>query len=299
LETKLDIMLFNYENGGRQPDGTYCWEPLGATVAATKPHLFVMNEAKLYANRGNEALYAAADALRRSTGTVYVPLLCTSEHGPYPPAVFYRPDVLGVVQHYDAHPDNPRHQRNLIVLRHYATGRILRLLPIHFSFLGGRARLSEAELITWAADPAFATIIAGDFNSISSRPNEASRRFEDAPAHKRHHKGRWIRPADRTPGQLIKPDTDALDVLYDSGMHDVADIAHEQGLAVDLAYRPTVNHEDSRNGALRIDRVLVSQPLCDAVDGMTYRVHIPQGPPPSDHRAVSVSIDLSRIPQPA
>lgn len=288
----LDLMLFNYEDGGRRPDGTYAWEPLGTTVAAATPHLLVMNEAKLYANRGKQALYAAADALHGHTGKMFIPLLCVSEHGPYPPAVFYQPEHLMVVQHYDEHPDNPQHERNLIVFRHLATNRILRVMPIHFDFQSGHNRFREAELIGWTADPAFATIVAGDFNSVSSRSQDAQRTFENCPSHKRYNKAQWIPHDDLRFGQPLKPDTRALDRLYDGGLLDVAELAHEQGVAADVAYMPTVNHGDS---PLRIDRILVSEPLRHAVDGATYQVHVPKGEPPSDHRAVSVRLQLARI----
>jgi hypothetical protein len=85
-------MILEYlTNGGRRPNGSYAWDPLGATMAAAVPHMLVLNEAKLYANRGREALAAGADTLRRHTGKVFVPLLGVSDHGPYPLAVLPSP----------------------------------------------------------------------------------------------------------------------------------------------------------------------------------------------------------------
>jgi endonuclease/exonuclease/phosphatase family metal-dependent hydrolase len=247
--------------------------------------------------RGERDLHhaAAADALRRHTGTVFVPLRGVSDHGPYPPAVFYQPAHLGLIQHYDKHPDNPRHEHNLIGLRHLATGHVLRVMPIHFDFQSGLRRFLEAERIGWTADPAFATIVAGDFNSTSSGPNEPECVFENHPRHKRYNKALWVPHDDPRYGQPLRPDTRALDRLHDGGLLDVADLAHQQGLPADLAFTPTVNHGVDGHGALRIDRILVTEPLRHAVDGSSYRVHIPDGEPPSDHRAVSLRIVPQQI----
>jgi endonuclease/exonuclease/phosphatase family metal-dependent hydrolase len=204
--TRLDVFLLNYERGGKKPDGFYDLEPLGRAVALASPHLVVLNEAAGYAFRGGRMLYQAANTLTRHTRKVFVPLLCWTDRGDYPPAIFYQPEHIEVDQHFGTHADDPGQLRNLVVVTLRADGTKLRLLPIHFDPQSGLKRLLEAEDIGWACDPDHRTIVAGDFNSISSGKHDLTPDFDSHPLHKRTDKGLWVphddlRHGDPTPAR--------------------------------------------------------------------------------------------------
>lgn len=294
--TRLDFFLFNYESGGKKPDGSYDLEPLGSTVAQATPHVLVLNEATGYAYRGSRQLYRAANILTRHTGKVFVPLLGWTDRGDYPPAIFYQPEHVQIDQHFGTHADDPMHLRNLAIVTLRANGSELRLLPIHFDPQSGAKRFLEAEEIGWGADPDHRTVVAGDFNSTSSGEHEVKRVFENHPLHKRVNKGRWIPHDDPRHSEPIRPDTRALDRLLDHGFHDAADLAYTQGTPRELAYMPTVNEGIDGHGPLRIDRILVSEPLTKSLIPDTYKVWVPDGSTrtdfPSDHRAVSASFEI-------
>jgi endonuclease/exonuclease/phosphatase family metal-dependent hydrolase len=296
LMARLDVFLFNYESGGRQSDGSYDLEPLGRTVAQATPHVLVLNEAAGYGYRGSEQLYRAANTVTHYTGKVFVPLLGWTDRGDYPPAVFYQPEYVQVDQHFGTHPDDPVHLRNLVAVTLRADGARLQLLPIHFDNQSGAKRFLEAEEISWAANPGYQTIVAGDFNSTSCGTREASADFARHPLHQRTHKARWVPHDDPHRGEPLREDTRALDRLLDHGLYDVADLAYNQGTPQERAYTPTVNEGIDAHGPLRIDRILVSEPLANSLIPDTYAVWIPEGATradyPSDHRAVSASFDV-------
>lgn len=293
---RLDLFLFNYESGGRQSDGSYDLEPLGRTVAQATPHVLVLNEAAGYGYRGSEQLYRAANTVTHYTGKVFVPLLGWTDRGDYPPAVFYQPEYVQVDQCWGTHADDPAHLRNLVAVTLRANGAQLQLLPIHFDPQSGTRRFLEAEEVSWAANPADQTIVAGDFNSTSHGEREATADFAHHPLHKQGHKARWVPHDDPRHGEPLRADTRALDRLLDHGLYDLADLACSQGMPQELAYMPTVNEGIDAHGPLRIDRILVSEPLSTSLIPDTYTVWIPEGTTradyPSDHRAVSASFDI-------
>jgi endonuclease/exonuclease/phosphatase family metal-dependent hydrolase len=294
--TTLDVMLFNYEKGGKRPDGSYDLEPLARTVGLRTPHVLILNEAAGYAYRCSRTLYKAAAALTKHTGAVFIPLIGWTDRGDYPPAIFYQPEHIQIDGHAGTHPDDPAHMVNLVEANLRECGTPIRFLPIHFDPQSGLKRLLEAEQISWTADPNHLTVVAGDFNSVSTNPHDDMPSFEDHPLHQRFHKGLWkpdIVPHDGLPDG---PDTRALDRLLAGGLTDVADVAFAQGMPSAQAYTPTVNDGIDPHGPLRIDRILVSAPLAARIARDSYRVWVPDGQTrsdyPSDHRAVSVTFTI-------
>ncbi|WP_199512198.1 hypothetical protein [Nucisporomicrobium flavum] len=98
------------------------------------------------------------------------------------------------------------------------------------------------------------------------------------------------------------PDTDAVDHLIGrwdddtgtrvdgGGFHAIAELAWNADRTGKLA--PTVIDEPGEGGGLLIDWLLVNEAMRTHVDASTYRVHIPAGPPPSDHYLVSATFSL-------
>lgn len=305
---QLPIALFNYQNGGRSPDGSYDFQPLQRAFATMQepPALILFCEAKNYRVPAGEPKYAAAEALSDVLGVPYVAELGSMARGPMPPAIFYNPNQL-VLRRWWNHddPDAYDDQRNVarFAIRGSALerrGRTEFLAFVHhFDPLSGDLRLEEARRLSrYGATQPLPVIGGADFNATASGGHLPQRDWMAAPYHHRTHKG--VRRPDGTWG----PDTRALDHLIGEwdehtrrridgcGFQAIAEMAWHADPSQPIL--PTVNDDVDQGGGLLIDWLVCNQAMAKHVEADTYQVHTPDPgqPPPSDHRLVTVTLDL-------
>lgn len=141
-------------------------------------------------------------------------------------------------------------------------------------------------MLTRYAAPGQHAIIAGDCNSIApdcpGHQPEREPEWDRLPPHKRHHKSQM------TGDGQFRSDRRALARLASAGLANAGCLAGN--------VTPTVYPDvDSGQGA-RIDHILVSPALAPAVIPRSYTVHSSQaGRQASDHRMISVQLDLARV----
>lgn len=166
-------------------------------------------------------------------------------------------------------------------------GLVLRARSVQWKFCDGDARLGEARLVTWMADPGVASLLGGDFNSL----------WPDCPGHeefepdwarllpnKRHHKA--LPPG---PGGTRISDRRALAELADAGFVSAACLAGDMTV--------TVNKWADNGEGAHIDHIAASPALAPCILPDTYKVHVSgTGDEASDHRLVTVQLDLARYP---
>ena len=166
-------------------------------------------------------------------------------------------------------------------------GPALTVVSVHWAYWSGDVRLDQAQKLTRFAAPGVPAIIGGDLNSLwPDCPGH--REFEPAwdrlLPHKRHHK--TLPPCARPGGTLVS-DRRALTVFSEAGFSSAGCIARDM--------TPTVNDKADIGQGGRIDHIVLSPALAGCVLPQTYAVHISEtGNRASDHRLVSVTLDLDR-----
>ncbi|ROO63046.1 hypothetical protein EDC02_5057 [Micromonospora sp. Llam0] len=306
--TRIDIALFNFQDGGWTPDGGPDFAPLQQAFAdvTAAPALILLCEAKRYSDNAGAAKYAAAEALSDQLGVPYVAELGWMPRGPMPPAIFYNPNLLALRRWWNQ--DDPAafdDQRNVarFALRDSGAVRDHRreflAFVHHFAPLSGDARLEEARRVSrYGSTEPLPVIGGGDLNGTASGSHFPERDWMAATPNQRTHKG-MLRP-DGTWG----PDTRALDHLIGEwdditgqrtngcGLHALAEMAWRTDPNQPIL--PTVNPDIDPGGGLLIDWLLANDAMTPHVLPDTYRVHLPDPGqrPPSDHRLVTAAIDL-------
>ena len=173
---RIPVALFNYQDGGRQPDGGYTFRPLQRAFSSLEvpPALILFCEAKNYRDRAGEAKYAAAEALSDQLGVPYSVELGSMSRGPLPPAIFYNPDVLILRRWWNQDDpgvyDDQRNVARFAVRSSGATAaRRIEFLAFvhHFEPLSGDARLEEARRVSrYGSAQSLPVIGGGDLNAI-------------------------------------------------------------------------------------------------------------------------------------
>lgn len=157
------------------------------------------------------------------------------------------------------------------------------LRSVHLEPRDGDVRLAEAKQIHAAVPLGQRALIAGDFNSITSRRSPAGGEpqpdFNKVPAGRRYHTGAW--PPD-TPNGDTMADTRALDYLIDCGWRC-------QHMA-DGNTTPTTLPGWERGGAVIIDRCLATAGLETVPDSVWVDTSTT---PYSDHRAFGGAVSFS------
>ena len=166
----------------------------------------------------------------------------------------------------------------------------LTVRSVQWPHWSGDARLNEALRLTRYAAPDVCAVIAGDFNSLYPDCPAHAAEFEPdwarLPLYKRHHK--TLPPGLRSPGTLVS-DRRALAALAEAGLQSAGCLAGDM--------TPTVNATADHGQGGRIDHILLSPMLACAVVPGSYQVHVSDtGNQASDHRMVSVRLDLTRVP---
>nr|MDT0658736.1 hypothetical protein [Micromonospora sp. DSM 115978] len=306
--TRIDVALFNYEKGGLTADGRYEFAPLQHAFAdvAEAPALILFCEAKNYRDNAGAAKYAAAEALSDELGVPYIVELGSMQRGPLPPAIFYDPTTLVLRRWWQA--DDPgayQDQRNVARFAIRDSGRVrgerkeFMTFVHHFEPLSGDVRLEEARRVSrYGSTQPLPVIGGGDLNATASGSHLPQRDWMAATVNQRTHKGAL------RPDGAWGPDTRALDYLIGDwdertqqrkngcGLHAVAEMAWQADPTQPIL--PTVNPDVDAGGGLLIDWLLANDAMAPHVLPDTYRVHVPEPghQPPSDHRLVTVAIEL-------
>ncbi|MET8160362.1 endonuclease/exonuclease/phosphatase family protein [Sphaerisporangium sp. NPDC005289] len=170
-------------------------------------------------------------------------------------------------------------------------GSVLAVRSVQWASWNGDIRLDEAQKLTRYAAPGVAAIIGGDFNSLwpdCPGHKEFEPDWEALPPHKRTHK--TLAPGLRPDGRLLS-DRRALTVLAEAGFVNAGCLAGDP--------TPTVHSDVDHGQGSRIDHILFSPLLAPAVIPNSYRVWANDlGEKISDHRMVSVRVDLTRLSKP-
>lgn len=305
--TRILTAAFNYENGGRRADGTYDFTNLQRVFSNVDepPAVILFCEAKNYKDLAGEPKYAAAEALSDQLGVPYVAEIGSMARGPLPPAIFYNPDVLVLRRWWNQ--DDPGvydDQRNIarFAIRGSAPAAADRTEFLawvhHWEPLSGDIRLEEARRASRTGAQALPVIGGGDLNATASGKHMPQRDWMAATFSARSHKGIC------GPDGQWGPDTRAIDYLigvWDEqtqqrrdgcGLHAVAEMTWRADPTEPIL--PTVNDDVDAGGGLLIDWLLVNDAMKPHVIPDSYQVHIPDPdlPYPSDHRLVTVVLDL-------
>ena len=216
-------------------------------------------------------------------------LMTADTRGALHTLIFWRTGRLQPVAHYTSlWPDPPGDHGGLAEFMVGGFERVVSTMSVQWASLGRDIRLEKALRLTRLAAPDAVAVIAGDFNSLW--PDCAGHReFEPTwnalPADIRHQDA--LAPGARLDGTL-SADRRALTVLAEAGFRSAGCIA---GIMT-----PTVNDNPDTGPGGRVDHILLSPPLAGCVIPGTYAVHVFEtSNRASDHRVVSVSLDLDRF----
>jgi endonuclease/exonuclease/phosphatase family metal-dependent hydrolase len=283
---ELTVATLNLENGERL-------DLLPGLVAGV-PQLdaLLLQEGREWDCRGQERRFRAEGML--APMGLDRSFLTRSTRSTLHQLVFIRSARLRPVAHYTPDlPDVFHDQAGTVELVADGLMMPLTVRSVHWPHWSGDARLSEALKLTRYAAPGACAVIAGDFNSLYPDCGTHEPEFEPdwarLPPHKRHHK--TLPPGLRSCGTLAS-DRRALGTLAEAGL------ASAGCLAGDMT--PTVSAAADQGQGGRIDHILLSPMLARAVVPGSYQVHVSDaGSQASDHRMVSVRLDLTRVKLPA
>jgi endonuclease/exonuclease/phosphatase family metal-dependent hydrolase len=279
---ELTIATLNLENGKRLdllPD---------LVTQAPRLDLLMLQEGKGWDAEGQRGRFQAEGllgpmGLDRS-------FMTRSTRGTLHELVFIRSQRIRPLTHFT--PDLPDVAHDQIGAVTLLVGGLLPPLTVRsvqWPHWSGDARLNEALRLTKCGAPDACDIIGGDFNSLwpdcETHKPEFEPEWSELPPHKRSHK--TLAPGLREPGALLS-DRRALTAFAEAGLQSAGCIAGDM--------TPTVNAKaDQRQGG-RIDHIVLSPMLAAAVIADSYQVYVSEvGDEASDHRLVSVTLDLSRV----
>jgi endonuclease/exonuclease/phosphatase family metal-dependent hydrolase len=279
---ELAIATLNLENGERidlLPD---------LVAEAPRLDVLLLQEGREWDRRGQKRRFQAESMLAPSG--LDRSFLTRSTRGTLHDLVFVRSARLRPLAHYTPDlPDVFHDQTGAVELLAGGLMTPLTVRSIHWPHWSGEARLNEALKLTRYGAPGACAVIAGDCNSLYPDCETHAPEFEpdwaQLPPHKRHHK--TLPPGLRSPGTLVS-DRRALTVLAEAGLRSAGCIAGDM--------TPTVNVAADQGQGGRIDHILLSPMLADAVIPGSYQVHVSDtGNQASDHRMVSVRLDLAQV----
>ncbi|WP_433464043.1 hypothetical protein [Spirillospora sp. CA-128828] len=310
--TELRLSYANIEHGGKTEAGYSAYSGDGGPYDYSRvtgmlhdgdfPDIFVMGEADDYELHGMEGAWEAAAAIRAAGGPGYMPLPCSlpREWGPFAPMIFVDPTKVVVRRfYYHRLPGFAARNRNLLVFTLPGRDDPIRLVPWHGDIYSGDTRLADNRRFDRFADPAIPCALLGDWNTVPSGPH-----FEPTDLNKPGtYNSRQINRKVQFQGGTRQAgphnyDTRALDALVgwlnpDTGKREGGvGFHHAAELAED--YTPTQIERPTGRQPLAIDGILLNDPLAAAYVPGSYRVHDFRDPghPESDHKRVSVTIDI-------
>jgi endonuclease/exonuclease/phosphatase family metal-dependent hydrolase len=184
------------------------------------PDVIFLQEAKYFDLHGDELLLFLERQLQLSGHGHYRGFLTRSQRSAHHQAIFVSVDRVQAIHHWHgADPDESTGLRGFLeVVVDGDDSRTLWLKSIHLDPRDGDVRLAEAKQVHAVVPMGQLALIAGDFNSITSRRSggdgEPQPDFTMVPPERRYLKGTW--PSSATDGATTA-DTRALDYLLDSG----------------------------------------------------------------------------------
>lgn len=304
MTTLLPVVLFNFKDGGRTSPGNYDFTRLERALSYLHepPALLIFCEAKEWGYWGRTPLLKAAQTVSYRFDIPYQTDLAYIDRGDFGPAVLFNPNLLQLDYWGDGHSSVPDDKRNLARFVIWNTNTTFEVLPEHWDFRSGRARMPYAERLESYGNNNTPVLVAGDLNETASGLHLPQIDWEKASPEMRKRKGRQY------PDGNWGPHTDAVDWLVgawddryhwghpqaqrinSSGFYMAAEIAAATGTPHHEAFQFT-----ARGSRLLIDTLLVNSAWL-AQGGIvpeTYRVighDIPDWP--SDHYMVSVMLYL-------
>lgn len=258
------------------------------TFAHPSPDLIFFQEARGYDINGDELLLYSERLLRRAGVGLYRGLLARAEHNDLHQVVYVNTARIDVAHHWRGADPNEGARRygyaEIVVDGDDARAILAR--SIHLDPRDGDRRLAQVKFTASAVRGAQRGILAGDFNSITSRraasQGEPQRNFLAQTPFERFSKGEWPAkqrwwwsPRRRRLGDT-RPDTRALDYLIDVGWTC-------QHIA-DGNTTPTIHPKVDRGGELIIDRCLTHGGLRTVPGSVT--VDADPDRRASDHRTI-------------
>lgn len=298
--TRIDVALFNYQNGGLLPSGSYDFEPLTYAFRdltlrhlTEAPDLILFCEGKKFRANGERGLRECAMALAHACGTTtYIPLAGTMPGGDLGPVMLYNPTVLEVIEWWDGRewPDKTNLAR-FQVLDSVEKREFLAWVQ-HWDPRSGEARLMQALLVDrYGSTGPLPVLGGGDLNGTASGPHlPGPRDWTTVDYLTRAHQGRerqdgtWTADTRAVDHLIGKWDDRRGERLEGAGYYAIAELASTGPLIA------TVN---GGTGMLK-DWLLVNAAMRPYVVPGSYAVHVPRGPEPypSDHRLVTATLDL-------
>jgi endonuclease/exonuclease/phosphatase family metal-dependent hydrolase len=274
----LSIATWNVEHGGRGPDGIVRLQPAIDHLAAEVEDLDLLfyQEANEYHLFGQRDLLEMAEMLHGRYGGTWHGHLAMSN------AIFVRTEKARVKEAWPDFSDRFGRSQHTRPLQLHVDGldQPLFVQSVHWRHNSGATRTVEASYLgTLIVRP---TIIAGDFNSLWPDERELIPDWSKLSPHLRYHK------------TVYNPVTKKWETDFEAG-HMLRDMGWVDAGALAGDFTVTTN-KDSDAAPCRIDRIEFSPPLAAGIDLVSYKVHVPAPgmPLPSDHRIVSVRVDLSR-----
>lgn len=254
-------------------------------LSPARPDIVFLQEAKWFNHYGDELLHYVERLLWNAGLGAYRGFLTLLRRSHHHQVILINTGRMQAVHHWHGgHADEHSGAYGFVeVIVDGDTQRPLWLKSVHLDPADGDERLAEVKDVHLAAtaQPHQRVILAGDFNSITSRRSpaegEPQRRFAAMPAARRFDKGLY--PPSRPDGDT-DPDTRAIDYLIDTGWTD-AHIALGNST-------PTIAPGVDAGGEVIIDRCLTYGGLSH-VSMWVDRSSVPY----SDHRALGGVIAIS------
>ncbi|MEU4827748.1 hypothetical protein AB0H37_38290 [Actinomadura sp. NPDC023710] len=314
----LRLSYVNVEHGGRDTSpgfspysGDGAGYDFGRVVGMFHdgdwPNVLVLGEGDRYELNGMEGALEAAAAMRAAGGPAYHPHPCSlpREGGMFAP-VIYTTDAVQVRRFYNHRlPDFASRNRNTMFFTLPGSDAPFRIVAWHGDIHSGDGRLADARTFGRWADPTIPTALIGDFNQVPSGPHFAPKDLNTPGVHNpRQLAFRILWRSGRDWTGRYKYDSRAMDYLCGHwsrirkkrvgglGFHHVAELAGD--------YTPTQGAKPNGRRPLVFDAFLFNESLVPYYVPESYKVHTFRDPtdPDSDHRRVSVSIDIPGAPIP-
>lgn len=250
-----------------------------------RPDVIFLQEAKHFDLHGDELLLYLERRLHESGYGWYRGFLTRSTRSAHHQVLFLNTDRLIAAHHWRGTDQNEsRDLRGFVeTIVDGDQSRTVWLKSVHLDPRDGDSRLADAKQIHAAVPLGQRAMIAGDFNSTTSRRSaqdgEPQRQFGQVPVERRYHKGIW--PPTQPDGDT-EADTRALDYLLDCGWTC-------QHIA-DGNTTPTTMPGRERGGELIIDRCLSTSGLATVAGSVWVDTSTM---PYSDHRAFAGAIEVT------
>jgi hypothetical protein len=301
LAIRLPVALWNYRNGGMISPGNYNFQGLSYAFRHLKeaPAIIVICEAKGWNKADGKPFAHVLRTVSNCFGVPYEGKIGYISRGNFGPAILFDTRRLALSYWGDIATADADDKVNLARFIVRGTDEVFAVLPEHWDFRSGRARMPYAERIQSYGKKQMRVLVAGDLNESASGLHLPQMDWSVATPEQLRHKGKQL------PDGTWTTHTDAVDWLVgrwdprfkwgDEGARRVnsgrfnmlAEIAAGTGTPLNEAFMAT-----GRGSSLLIDMMLINDVWLRQKQGSlvpgTYRVIGANDPHwPSDHLLVS------------